>query len=85
MSVAAFRRKIWPLRTSGFDDTVSHDAAELIQLWGNAAYEKAAELSWREDTGLMATSQPGHWWRVRREIGRRIGQKDHEPKAEFAA
>ena len=64
---------------------VAHDADELILLWGHAAYARASDLSWREDTGLVASPGPGHWWSVRREIGRRLGQQDIEPRAEFAA
>lgn len=67
------------------DPGVSRDADELVQLWGHAAYERAAELSWKEDRGLVSSDRPGHWWRVRREIGRRVGHHDAEPLAEFAA
>ena len=67
------------------DPAVSRDADELIQLWGHVAFARASEMSWREDTGLVASSRPGHWWRVRREIGHRIGQTDVELDAEVAA
>ena len=72
-------------RLRAIDPTVSQDADELIQLWGSVAYDKAADLSWREDSGLVMSSQPGHWWRVRREIGRRLGHQENEPVLEFAA
>ena len=67
------------------DEAVAQDADDLIQLWGNAAYQRATYLSWEEDIGIVASSRPGHWWRVRREIGRRLDQHDSEPRAEFAA
>lgn len=67
------------------DDSVSRDADDLMTLFGAAAYETATLNSWREDTGLVSTGRPGHWWRVRREIGRRLGQPEVEPAAEFAA
>ncbi len=67
------------------DDAVSRDADELMNLFGAAAYETATMNSWREDTGLVITARPGHWWRVRREIGRRLGVREVEPTAEFVA
>lgn len=67
------------------DPAVSRDADELLQLWGAAAYDRATDLSWREDSGLVHSPKPGHWWAVRREVGRRQGQDDREPVAEFIA
>ncbi len=73
------------MRPSGVHEDVRRDADELIQLWGAGAFDRATDLSWREDSGLSQSPRPGHWWSVRREIGRRLGQKDAELTAEFAA
>ena len=67
------------------NDPVGRDADELIQLWGAAAFDRASDLSWREDSGLTPSPRPGHWWSVRREIGRRTGQKDAEFVSDIAA
>jgi hypothetical protein len=67
------------------DQGVIRDADDLIASSGDAAYDIADRMSWQEDTGLVATSRPGHWWRVRTEIGRRFGRKQEEPEANFAA
>lgn len=67
------------------DAVITRDADELMRNWGSAAYSRAADLSWREDIGLVHSPKPGHWWAVRREIGRREGNHDREPAAEFAA
>lgn len=67
------------------DTAVVRDADELMQLWGHAAYERATDLSWREDSGLTSSPRPGHWWSVRREIGRRLGHSDREPSLDIAA
>lgn len=67
------------------ETTVSRDAEELLQLWGAVAYEKATDLSWREDSGLVPSPRPGHWWNVRREVGQRLGRQEKEPVAGFAA
>ncbi|MCW6509387.1 hypothetical protein [Lichenifustis flavocetrariae] len=52
------------------DALVAKDAAALIERWGAGAYKAAAELSWREDMGLLKASSPGHWGRVTLEIAR---------------
>ena len=67
------------------DAAITRDADELMQTWGSAAYSRAADLSWREDSGLVHSPKPGHWLAVRREIGRREGSHDREPVAEFVA
>lgn len=64
---------------------VSRDADELIQQWGSAAFERATDLSWREDSGLTVSPHPGHWWSVRREIERRLGRTIVEPAVNIAA
>ena len=47
-----------------------------MEIWGETAYDVAADLSWREDSGLLHSTNPGHWGRVAQEIGRRLGLKD---------
>ena len=64
---------------------VTRDADDLMHLWGSAAYDRATDLSWREDSGLVQSPSPGHWWSVRREIGRRLGRQDRELVTEVAA
>ena len=64
---------------------VARDAEELMQLWGNGAYDRATDLSWREDSGLVSSPGPGHWWSVRREVGRRLGHRVDDPTMEIAA
>ncbi len=66
------------------DLSVARAADELMQLWGQAAFDRASDLSWREDSGLTSSPRPGHWWSVRREIGRRLGRRDAE-LLEYAA
>ena len=51
---------------------VGTDADSLAEIWGETAYDVAANLAWREDAGLLRSSSPGHWGRVQEEIGRRI-------------
>jgi hypothetical protein len=85
MRVSNLRRKLWPSWVRMPDQDVIRDADTLIAAWGDASYETAVRLSWQEDTGLLTTSRPGHWWRVRNEIGHRFGRKPHEPEANFAA
>ncbi len=58
------------------ETVVRADAEALVGVWGETAYEVAANLSRREDCGLMQTSSPGHWARVQREIGLMIGVQD---------
>ena len=75
-----------PFRSSPSADlSVSRDADELIQVWGSAAFERATELSWREDSGLAVSPRPGHWWSVRREVARRINRTIVEPVVDIAA
>lgn len=50
---------------------IDRDVARLVREFGEAAFSKAGELSWREDAGLMTSRDPGHWHRVQQEIGRR--------------
>lgn len=78
-------KHLLPSTPSRIDPAVARDADELMQLWGAAAHDRASDLSWREDTGLVHSPRPGHWWAVRREIARRLGQHDREPVAGFAA
>ena len=76
--------KVWPFQVSQQDPLVASDAETLISTRGAAAYETAWLMSSYEDYGLVATPAPGHWWRVRVEIGRRQGRADRERTAEFA-
>ena len=66
----------WPNRQQAAEDLVSADATSLLDIWGEAAHAVAADLSWREDSGLLHSTTPGHWARVQGEIGRRLGFKD---------
>lgn len=61
--------------------TVNAACDELVRLWGDAAYDQANELSWKEDAGLLRSGGPGHWWHVREEIARRHGRRTVEPQA----
>ena len=67
-------KSLWPFRYDGLDPAVLRDADRLIEAHGDKAYETAGLYSWREDIGLLYTAQPGHWARVRLEIGHRQGQ-----------
>lgn len=66
----------WPIRRQTLQDYVTSEADALMDIWGEEAYRVAANLSWREDTGLLQSSSPGHWGRVQREIGRRLSIAD---------
>lgn len=75
----------WPFMIPGPDAPVRDAADELMQCFGVAAFEVAQRKSVQEDLGFLATGRPGHWGRVAREIGRRSGRHDNEPRADFAA
>ncbi len=85
MSFSFLRRLNSTRRFEGADAAVSRDADELIRRWGPSAFEKATDLSWQEDSGLVRSADAGHWWRVRREVARRLGTTAQEPTANFAA
>ena len=77
-----------PFRSSGFASgrgDVGKDAEALLSKWGNAAFDRATDLSWREDSGLITSPRPGHWWNVRHEVGRRLGQRTTDPVVDIAA
>jgi hypothetical protein len=63
----------WPKRQQSAESLINADATSLLDIWGEAAHAVAADLSWREDSGLLHSSNPGHWSRVQSEIGRRLG------------
>ncbi len=84
MRINTIRPRFWPFRSDAPEQAVVRDAGSLIKMWGEAAYDQAAVRSWREDTGLLFTSRPGHWARVRREVGHRLGRLDDEPEADVA-
>ena len=69
-------KRFWPAAHPGDELSVAEDADALMRIWGDGAYAAAADLSWREDYGLLQTAAAGHWWRVTDEIGRRIGKVD---------
>ena len=85
MRLSALRPAIWPFSASTTDAPVRSDADELMQCFGAAAFEVAQRKSVQEDLGFLSTGRPGHWGRVAREIGRRSGRHDTEPRADFAA
>ena len=66
----------WPNRQQEAEVLVNADATSLLDIWGEAAHAVAADLSWREDSGLLHSTTPGHWSRVQLEVGRRLGVKD---------
>lgn len=68
------------------DPDVSRDADRLIRTWGIGAIHHAADFEWLADTGLVTSPKPGHWQRVRKEIGRRQDlqrMKVREPGVRF--
>ena len=67
-------KSLWPFRCDTPDPAVIKDADQLVRVYGEQAYETAAMFSWREDIGLLFTQKPGHWHRVRLEIGHRTGK-----------
>lgn len=85
MHLATIKKIFWPFGLRLPDQAVLQDAGDLIQIWGEAAYSVAANMSWREDMGLIYAAEVGHWARVKREIGFRQGWNDDEPEADFAA
>lgn len=85
MRLSTFRPSVWPFIVSNEDGSVRNDADEAMQCFGAAAYEVAQRKSVQEDLGFLNTGRPGHWGRVAREIARRSGRQDHEPRADFAA
>ena len=85
MRFRSMRPRFWPFPSQTPDETVLRDADELIAAWGVAAYDAAAKMSWREDIGLLTTGDPGHWSRVKREVGSRLGRQDDGPEADFGA
>ena len=70
MQVTTFLKSLISNLYQSDDALVTSDAAALIERWGAGAYKAAAELSWREDMGLIKASSPGHWGRVTLEIAR---------------
>ena len=60
------------------DQAVARDADRLISVYGARASETARTYSWREDSGVLYTQNPGHWHRVELEIERRAGQDNIE-------
>jgi hypothetical protein len=56
------------------DPVVTQDADDIVRCWRADAFDVASDLSWREESGLVHSPEPGHWARVRREIGRRLGE-----------
>jgi hypothetical protein len=77
-------KRLRQLLASKPDAAVIEAADDLMQLWGAAAFDRVTELSWHEDSGLVHSPQPNHWWNVRREIGRRLDRMEGEPRADFA-
>ncbi len=65
-----------PARSLDRDAQVARDAGRLMLDDPDAAFQTAAIYSWREDTGLLSTREPGHWHRVCLEIQRRIDPGD---------
>src|SRR4051794_28511531 len=53
------------------------DAATLMIGFGGAAYEEARRRAWEARQGQVADANrpPGHWDRVRAEIGKRTGRR----------
>lgn len=71
------------LARSTIDLGVHRDADELIRVWETGAIHQASDFVWLEDTGFVVPPEPGHWRRVRKEIGRRQGLrrvKAREPR-----
>ncbi len=85
MRFKSIRPKFWPFNLRTPEQDVLDDADQLMETWGKAAYAVASTLSLREDIGLVQTELPGHWSRVKGEIGLRLGTYDDEPEAEFSA
>ncbi len=85
MNFSRARARFWPFKPYTPEQAVLRDATDLIRLWGAAAFSVAGTMSWQEDTGLIPTPSPGHWSRVKHEIGHRLGCQDDEPEADFAA
>ena len=76
----ALKRFAWPNRDNRSDPATLKAAEQLIDQYGEHAYETAGLLSWREDVGLLKTDKPGHWHRVRLVVGQRTGTG---PEREF--
>ncbi len=70
----------WAIRRKP-ETSVGSDADALMEIWGGTAHEVAANLSWREDAGLLRSPNPGHWGRVHQEIGRRLSPAAPSPSA----
>ena len=85
MQLATIKKIFWPFGPHLPDQAVLADADDLARIWGEAAYAVAANMSWREDMGLIYAAEAGHWARVKREIGYRQGWRDGEPEADFSA
>ncbi len=64
------------LGSGALDPAIVRDADRLMRAHGDDAFEIAGMNSWREDIGLLYTATPGHWSRVRAEIGRRAGRNE---------
>jgi hypothetical protein len=62
----------WLFGAPRWEARVAADADRLIRDHGDGAYAAAADLSWREDVGLLRVRDAGHWSRVTLEIGRRL-------------
>jgi hypothetical protein len=84
MPLSIIKRLRAKRRASELASAVALDADKLLEQWGVAAYEAASDLSWKESVGFVSSPSPGHWWEVRREIGRRIGEVENDPVARFA-
>ena len=84
MHLTTIKNIFWPFAAKVPDQAVLQDADELVRVWGASAYVGAATMSWREDMGLIYAAETGHWARVKREIGHRLGWRDEEPEADFS-
>ena len=62
-----------PFAQGKTDPAVARDAERLLRTHGEQAYDTAGLNAWREDIGLLYTPRPGHWHRVKLEIGSRDG------------
>lgn len=72
-------------RATQIESAVKQGGDELMLVWGALAYQVAIELSCKENTRFVSSPSPGHWSRVRIELGRRLGHKGLEFVAEVAA
>ena len=85
MRFATVRPKFWPFGFRAADEAVARDADKLVASCGEGAYDIAATMAWREDVGLLSAPRPGHWERVKREIGHRQGRFDGASRMNAAA